>query len=167
MGAMNEFLTRVKQPEYQEIYQQADNVWNTRIAQLNQQLKEKNLPVKVANLHSICTVLYTIPSRYNWMFQFYLRSEGLAMSWIGSGRMIMSLNFTDEEFSHVSERFVSAAENMKKDEWWWESPQLTNKSIKQQMLKEMLLARFPKTRKIIKMPEISCPPDNIKEIKQP
>jgi len=167
MGAMNEFLTRIKQSAYQEIYQQADDLWNTRIAQINQQLKERDLPVKIANLHSICTVLYSIPSRYNWMFQFYLRSEGLAMSWIGSGRIIMSLNFTDEDFNQVMDRFVSAAENMKKDGWWWQSPQLTNKSIKQQMLKEMLLARFPKARKIFKIPEISCPPDNIKEIKQP
>ena len=167
MGAMNEFLTRIKEPAYQEVYQKADDLWNTRFAQLTQQLKERNLPVKVANLHSICTVLYTVPSRYNWMFQFYLRAEGLAMSWIGSGRMIMSLNFTDEEFNHVMERFIRAAENMQSDGWWWQSPQLTNKSIKQQMLKEMLIARFPKARKIFKMPEIFCPSDNIKEIKQP
>ena len=28
------------------------------------------------------------PSRYNWMLQFYLRAHGLALSWVGTGRLI-------------------------------------------------------------------------------
>ena len=32
--------------------------------------------------------------RYNWMLQYYLRSEGLALSWIGTGRLIFSLDYT-------------------------------------------------------------------------
>ena len=39
---------------------------------------------------SVWTTLYTEPSRYNWMFQYYLRAEGLTMSWIGTGRFIFS-----------------------------------------------------------------------------
>ena len=34
------------------------------------------------------------PSRYNWMLQYYLRAEGLALSWVGTGRLIFSLNYT-------------------------------------------------------------------------
>lgn len=143
MGAMNEFLNQIETPEIQEIYSQANELWNTRFAQLNQLLEQKELPVKVVNIHSICTILYTLPSRYNWMLQFYLRSEGLEMSWIGSGRMIMSLNYSDDDFNHVMDSFIWAAERMKNDGWWWQSPQLSNKSIKRQMLKEMVLARFP------------------------
>ena len=56
------------------------------------------LPVQVANLSSIWTVCYTQPSRYNWMLQYYLRAEGLALSWIGTGRLIFSLNYTDADF---------------------------------------------------------------------
>jgi glutamate-1-semialdehyde 2,1-aminomutase len=89
------------------------------------------------------------------MLQFYLRSEGLEMSWIGSGRMIMSLNFNDDDFKKVIKCFIRAAENMKKDEWWWQSPQLTNKSIKRQMLKEMIAARFPKLGKVLNTPAIT------------
>ena len=42
-----------------------------------------------------------MPSRYNWMLQYYLRAEGLALSWVGTGRLIFSLNFTDADFDAV------------------------------------------------------------------
>ena len=58
----------------------------------------QDLPVQVANLSSIWTVCYTQPSRYNWMLQYYLRAEGLALSWIGTGRLIFSLNYTRRRF---------------------------------------------------------------------
>ena len=61
---------------------------------------------QVANLSSIWTVCYTQPSRYNWMLQYYLRAEGLALSWVGTGRLIFSLNYTDADFEAVAERFV-------------------------------------------------------------
>ena len=54
--------------------------------------------MRVANLSSIWTVCYTQPSRYNWMLQYYLRAEGLALSWVGTGRLIFSLNYTDKRF---------------------------------------------------------------------
>ena len=163
MGSMNEFLNRIETPEIQEIYSQANNLWNTRFAQLNQRLEEKELPVKIVNIHSICTILYTLPSRYNWMLQFYLRSEGLEMSWIGSGRMIMSLNYSDDDFGHVMDSFIRAAERMKEDGWWWQSPQLTNKSIKRQMLKEMAIARFPLLGKSQEKPAGNSADNTIKE----
>ena len=40
------------------------------------------------------------------MLQYYLRAEGLALSWIGTGRLIFSLNYTDADFEAVAERFV-------------------------------------------------------------
>ena len=50
--------------------------------------------MQVANLSSVWTVSYLQPSRYNWMFQYYLRAEGLALSWVGTGRLIFSLDYT-------------------------------------------------------------------------
>ena len=44
------------------------------------------------------------------MLQYYLRAEGLALSWIGTGRLIFSLNYTDADFDAVAERFVDAAQ---------------------------------------------------------
>ena len=50
----------------------------TRRAQaLNERLRRRRLPVRVANLSSIWTICYGQPSRYNWMFQYYLRAAGL------------------------------------------------------------------------------------------
>jgi len=143
MGAMNEFLNRIEEPDIQQLYHEADNLWNNRVARLNQRMEQKSIPIRIANLHSILTVLYTLPGRYNWMFQFYLKAEGLHLSWIGSGRMIMSLNYSEQDFNAIIDRFVLAAENMNTDGWWWQSPQLTNKAIKRMMLRDMVYARFP------------------------
>lgn len=167
IASMNEFLHRVEQPEIQQIYQQADALWNSRVEQLNLQLEADALPVRIANLHSIWTILYTQPSRYNWMLQFYLRSEGLEMSWVGSGRIIMSLNYSDDDFNEVKTRFIRAALKMKEDGWWWQSPELTNKVIKQQMIKEMLVARFPLLRYLFGSHEKVCDRESIEEVQQP
>ena len=142
MTAMNEFLMQLETPEIIDIYDGLDERWNERAACLNAQLKQAGLPVAVANLSSIWTVFYTQPSRYNWMFQYYLRAEGLALSWVGTGRLIFSLNYTDAEFAAVMQRFISAAKTMHTDGWWWANPALTNKAIRRQVLREMIATRF-------------------------
>src|SRR6476620_9029079 len=99
MTAMDEFLSRLASPNFNAIYQGLDETWHARAAQLNDRLRAENLPVQVANLSTVWTVLYTEPARYNWMLQYYLRAEGLALSWVGTGRLIFSLNYTDADFS--------------------------------------------------------------------
>ena len=93
-------------------------------------------------MSSIWTVLYTEPGRYNWMLQYYLRAEGLALSWVGSGRLIFSLNYTAADFAAVADRFVAAVKAMNEDGWFWRNPTMTNKSIKRTILKEMLAHRW-------------------------
>jgi glutamate-1-semialdehyde 2,1-aminomutase len=146
MGAMNEFLRFLALPEAKEIYRDLDATWNARAELLNRRLREKALPVQVANLSSIWTVLYTTPSRYNWMLQYYLRAEGLALSWIGTGRLIFSLNYTESDFAAVADRFVAAAAAMAQDGWWWSDPATTNKSIKRRILREMIAHRLRPAR---------------------
>lgn len=145
MGAMYEFLAKLDTPAVQILYRDLDAVWNSRARALNERLAAALLPVRVANLSSIWTLCYTEPSRYNWMFQYYLRAAGLALSWVGTGRLIFSLNYTDADFAEVADRILSAAREMQSEGWWWCEPQLTNKAIRRRVLKEMLQARWAAT----------------------
>src|SRR6202790_4241251 len=138
MTAMDEFLNRLADPLFLLAYDGLGDTWNARARRLNDMLTERDLPVRVGNLSSIWMVHYTEPSRYNWMFQYYLRLEQLALSWVGTGRLIFSLNYTDADFAQVADRFVAAAEKMKHDGWWWRDACLTNKAIRRQILKEMI-----------------------------
>ncbi len=142
MGTMNVFLKSLDSAPIQALYQNLDKTWNDRVSSLNQRLTAAGLPVQVANFSTIWTVSYTQPACYNWLFQHYLRLEGLALSWVGTGRLVFSLNYTQADFEAVSERFVRAAQAMQRDGWWWSSPELTNKSIKRRMLREMLRQIF-------------------------
>ena len=138
MTAMDEFLTRLADPGFRKVYDGLDELWNERARKLNEMLTSADLPVRLSNLSSIWMVHYTEPSRYNWMLQYYLRAEGLALSWVGTGRLIFSLNYSDADFAAVADRFVTAAGKMKADGWWWHDASLTNKVIRRQILKEML-----------------------------
>ena len=142
MGAMKAFLDRLGQPATRSLYDGLDERWNDRARRFNQSMRSAGIPVQVANLSSIWTVLYTVPSRYNWMLQFYLRKHGLALSWVGSGRLIFSLDYSDQDFEAVLQRFMLAAHDMQADGWWWQDPTLTNRAIKRGIVVEMLRQWF-------------------------
>jgi glutamate-1-semialdehyde 2,1-aminomutase len=142
MGAMCEFLERLDTEEIRARYQGSDEIWNRRAQSLNERLRAEKIPVQVANLASIWTVSYLRPSRYNWMFQYYLRAAGLALSWVGTGRLIFSLDYTEADFAAVADRFVAAAEAMQRDAWWWAPDGVTNKSMRRQVVKELLQTRW-------------------------
>jgi glutamate-1-semialdehyde 2,1-aminomutase len=142
MAAMQVFLERIRTPGILGLYEGLDELWDGRARALNARLEAEGLPVRVANLSSIWTVCYAGPSRYNWMLQYYLRAEGLALSWVGTGRLIFSLNYTEADFAAVCERFVAAAAAMERDGWWWSGPALSNRAIKRGILREMIAQRF-------------------------
>ncbi len=142
MGAMKVFLDRLESAPVKAIYAQADERWEQRAQHFNEALQVADVPVQIAHLQSVWTVFYTQPSRYNWMLQFYLREQGLALSWVGTGRLIFSLNYSDADFEAVLQRFVKACKAMQADGWWWEDEALTNKAIRRSVLREMLQQRF-------------------------
>jgi glutamate-1-semialdehyde 2,1-aminomutase len=76
------------------------------------------------------------------MLQYYLRAAGLALSWVGTGRLIFSLNYTEADFDAVATRIVEAAQAMERDGWWWCPEGMTNRTIRRRLLKEMLQHRF-------------------------
>jgi len=142
MGAMQAFFERLHSAPIQALYQGLDDTWNARAEQFNERMQAEGLPLHAANLSTIWTLGYGVPSRYNWMLQFYLRAHGLALSWVGTGRLIFSLNVTQADFDAVLERFVAAAREMQTDGWWWHHPQQSNRSIRRGLLREMLAHRF-------------------------
>jgi len=142
MAAANAFLRALDRPEAAALYDGLDVLWNSRAARMNASLAAAGVPVRVANLSSIWTVLYTAPSRFNWMLQYYLREEGLMLSWVGTGRLIFSLNYSEADFDEVVTRFTRAAERMAANGWWWHAPDATNKSIRRGILREFIAKRL-------------------------
>jgi glutamate-1-semialdehyde 2,1-aminomutase len=144
MATMNEFLRHLQTSEGKAIYRDLDWLWRERARRMNERLAAEEVPVEVADMSSIWTVCYRVPSRYNWMLQYYLRAEGLALSWIGTGRLIFSLDYSEADFDEVAHRFAAAARAMNDDGWWWHDERLTDRSIKRAILKEMIVRRlFP------------------------
>jgi glutamate-1-semialdehyde 2,1-aminomutase len=141
MGAMSVFLDRLETPEVAALYRDLDATWDARAARLNGMLAEAGLPVRVAHMSTVWTVLYTKPSRYNWMLQFYLRAEGLALSWVGTGRMIFSLAYDEAAFEAVASRFVAAARAMQAD-GWWDGTAPSDKAIRRSILREVAAVRL-------------------------
>ena len=72
----------------------------------------------------------------------YLRAEGLSLSWVGTGRLIFSHDYTDADIAAVFDRFVAAARAMRDDGWWWHGPEMTDRALKKAMLRELLAAKF-------------------------
>jgi len=149
LASMNVFLNEIQKDSYQQQYQQLDECWDSRVSELNKRFKQADVPVEIAHLSSIWTVLYTQPSRYNWMYQYYLKAEGISLSWVGSGRIIMSFNFTKDDFEQVMNCFIEAAKKMQRDGWWSRQPLLTNKAIKREILKDMLTTKYPKLSALV------------------
>ena len=142
MAAMNAFLRRLELPATLALYADLDRRWDARAAALNRALAAIDAPVRVASLSTIWTVLFIEPSRYHWMLQFYLREQGLALSWIGTGRLIFSLNYDDAQFEAVCRAFVAGVARMAADGWWWRDGAPSTRTIGRRLLGEMLRERF-------------------------
>ena len=74
--------------------------------------------MRVVNLGTIWTVEFTRPSRFNWLLQYYLRLEGINLSWVGTGRCLFSLDVSASELDAVREALVAAGRRMSADKWW-------------------------------------------------
>lgn len=142
MGAMDAFLRHMETPDARALYDGVDARWNARAAALNRRLEAEGLSPRVANLGTVWTTTFTVPSRYNWLFQYYLRAEGLALGWTGTGRFIFSLAYDDALFADVADRYVAAARAMAADGWWWAADGTTDKLLRRQVLREMIAVRL-------------------------
>jgi glutamate-1-semialdehyde 2,1-aminomutase len=78
------------------------------------------------------------------MYQFYCRQQGLYMSWVGSGRMMFSLDVSDGDVRQVRDRMLAAAQAMQADGWWDLPAGTTLKTLRRRVVREMLAAKWPK-----------------------
>jgi glutamate-1-semialdehyde 2,1-aminomutase len=143
MAAMNEFLQALDQPQIAALYEGLDERWDREAAALNAQLVENDLPIRINHLSSIWSVDYTRPSRFHWLLQYYLRAEGLHLSWVGTGRFIFSLDYSDADMNQVRERIVRGALRMRSDGWWWNDPQAAPSALRRGLLGELWRAWRP------------------------
>jgi len=136
LAAMAEFLDWLDDAKKTNLYKKFELYTDNFVIELNKELVQKNLPIRVDNLTTVWTVLFKQPGRYHWIYQYYLRAEGLVLSWVGTGRCLFSLDFTDTHFTKVKDAIVNAAVNMKNDGWW--DGDVSSKTIKNRILKELI-----------------------------
>jgi len=74
------------------------------------------------------------------MYQFYLRVAGIRTAWIGTGRLILPHDLTNNDLDEIGSRMLAAAGAMRADGWWWSSPALTARAVKRTILRESLRA---------------------------
>ncbi|MEZ5646565.1 MAG: aminotransferase class III-fold pyridoxal phosphate-dependent enzyme [Burkholderiaceae bacterium] len=142
MAGMSAFLRRLEDPDVRAVYEGQDARWDVRARRFNEAMANEGLPMRAAHLQSIWTISFTEPSRYNWMLQYYLRWHGVALSWVGTGRLIFTLSMDEAAFDEVIRRFVRAGRDMQAHGWWMGPAGLSNKAIRRQVLRELLRARF-------------------------
>ena len=149
MGAMNEFLQWVTDPATPALYDEM----NERCAQwaqaTNRALAEAALPVRVVYLATVWTILFIEPGRYNWLLQYYLRAEGVTLSWVGTGRCLGTMDFTEKDYAALQTKLVDAAAKMQADGWWLgaDHPR-REKTMRLRLIREVLATLVPVPRPV-------------------
>ena len=151
MGAMNEFLRWVIEPDTAKSYEEANARCTEWARDTNERLGDSQLPMRVAHLATVWTVLFLQPSRYNWLLQYYLRAEGVTLSWVGTGRCLSNMDFTQPHYQELQTKLLNAAWNMKRDGWWLTEQEQPGREKKMRigLIKEMLgsVVQVPKPLK--------------------
>ena len=148
MGAMNEFLHWVTTPEAAAEYATANQRCSAWARRCNEEFEAQDLPVRIGHLGTIWTVLFSQPGRYNWLLQYYLRIEGINMSWVGTGRCLASLDYTEADYDALRVKLREAAIKMKNDKWWLSEAEQPgrDRDIRRGLTREFAgsLLRFPR-----------------------
>jgi glutamate-1-semialdehyde 2,1-aminomutase len=140
MGAMNEFLRWVLEPSVGPLYAEMNTRCGEWAESTNRRLAAASLPLRVVRLATIWTVLFTEPGRYNWLLQYYLRAQGVTLTWVGTGRCLGSMDYTAKDYEELETKLVNAAEAMKADGWWLSTTDHPgrDRAMRSRLAKEML-----------------------------
>jgi glutamate-1-semialdehyde 2,1-aminomutase len=131
LGCMHAFLKWVQSKDATTAYADAARLTDDFITKGNKALVAAGFPLRLQNLTTVWTVLFTTPGRYHWLFQYYLRAEGVALSWVGTGRCLFSLDFKPSDYDALLTKLLAAATRMRDDGWWYAG--VTSQQIKRRM----------------------------------
>jgi glutamate-1-semialdehyde 2,1-aminomutase len=148
MGSMNEFLRWLTAPGTASLYGELNDRCARWVRATNEQLATESLPLRVEHLTTVWTVVFTEPGRYNWLLQYYLRAEGVTLSWVGTGRCLSNMGMTDKDYDALRDKLVAAARAMRADGWWLSRDDYPEreKTMRTQLIKEMIgsLVQIPR-----------------------
>jgi len=137
MSTMNAFLKWLEKSGQKPYDDMHANI-KTFIASTNSAIKKSGYPVELTSWYSVWSMKYTRPSRFHWMFQYYLRDAGVNLSWVGTGRLLFSLDWQKADYDALQGKILAACAEMDKG-CWWVAP---GASIKAKLGKEMGMAVF-------------------------
>ncbi|CAJ1332972.1 unnamed protein product [Effrenium voratum] len=120
MASMNAFLKWLETPETVKSYDEMHANIDAFIKKANSSFQEKGYPVQLTNWFSVWSILYTKPGRYHWLFQYFLKDAGVNLSWVGTGRLLFSLEWKKADYDRLLERLLAASEQMQQGGWWEE-----------------------------------------------
>jgi glutamate-1-semialdehyde 2,1-aminomutase len=145
MGAMNEFLRWADDFRARIRYDDANQRCTAWVRRTNQALVDAALPIRVVNLGTVWTVLFTEPGRYDWLLQYYFRAEDLTLSWVGTGRCLVSMDFSDADYRELETKLVAGARAMARDGWWLTAEDFPQKerSMKRHLVRDLLGSVVP------------------------
>jgi len=132
MSCMNAFLKWLDN-EGMKPYDEMHGNIKAFIEGTNSAMKKAEYPVELVNWYSVWSMTYTRPSRFHWMFQYYLRDAGVNLSWVGTGRLLFSLDWKKADYDLLQARILEACAEMEKGGWWVEP----GGNIKPRLMKEM------------------------------
>ncbi|MGE0373490.1 MAG: aminotransferase class III-fold pyridoxal phosphate-dependent enzyme [Gammaproteobacteria bacterium] len=118
MTTMNEFLHWLEEAPTAECYARANAHANRWRDESNEAFRRAGLPLEVTNLGTIWTLQFTQPGRYHWLMQYYLRAEGINLSWVGTGRCMFNFDFSADDYRELREKILAAGAAMRRDKWW-------------------------------------------------
>lgn len=139
-------LSDQAQREYLRLRLDVKN-WSAETTQVLDREFNGDPPIAVQSYASVWTIMYRRNSRYNFLLQYYLRDEGLNLSWVGTGRVCFSLDFTTKELVEVRECLIRACVRMEQDGWWAKKGMMQGKEINASLAKEVVRAMLARLLK--------------------
>ena len=138
LATMNCFLKWVTSELARRRYEEMHQNTLQFVIETNRALEAEGIPLRCASYSTVWTLLFRTPGRYHWILQYYLKDEGINLSWVGTGRLNFSLDFTNDDLAQVREALLRACRRMQQDQWWHVSKNASGIKIKLKLAKEMI-----------------------------